>query len=370
MMRLILVLLFVFNVIMAQDISHLLKAYPDWKTNFSRHSIDFSELFSGGVPKDGIPAILLPKFENVESARWWLDDVEPVIAVEYDGEAKAYPLQILIWHEIVDDFIGDTPLIVTFCPLCYSAVAFDRRVKNMILTFGVSGLLRNSDLVMYDTLTHSFWQQFTGEGIVGDFTGEVLKIIPAQIVSFEEFKTNYPDGMVLSKDTGFDRAYGLNPYVGYDDVDSNPFLFKGKKDNRLKPNEKVIGIKEAKIYKAFPYSVTSKLKVINDEEKGIKFVVFHSENGAVSSLDGRVIRSSKQVGTTGVFEREIDGKELIFYYEDDLFIDKQTHSKWNALGKCIEGKLKGKQLRRMDAGDYFAFAWLVFVPDTKIYTEE
>ncbi|RMD48473.1 MAG: DUF3179 domain-containing protein, partial [Ignavibacteria bacterium] len=366
MKKLIIILIFPI-IIYSQDISHILKVYPDWKTNFSRSNVDFDELIGGGPPKDGIPAILQPKFETIADAKWWLDEVEPVIAVEQNGIAKAYPLQILIWHEIVNDFIGDTPLIVTFCPLCYSAIAFDRRVKNLYLTFGVSGLLRNSDLIMYDTLTHSFWQQFTGEAIVGDFTGSALKIIPSQIISFEEFKLNFPNGKVLSKDTGFERPYGMNPYTGYDNIDTNPFMFKGKIDERLSPNEKVIGIKLAGKGKAYPYSITKEKHVINDVIDSMRIVIFHSGE-TVSALDRRMIKTSKNVGSTGAFIPKIGDEYLEFIYKDDNIWDKETNSKWSVTGLCTEGEYKGKKLKRIISGDYFAFAWFAFMPNSKVYT--
>jgi hypothetical protein len=353
----------------AQDeLSEITKAYPDWKTNFDKRSIDISELMAGGPPKDGIPAIFKPKFETQEQAAEWLDDKEPVIGLEINGEAKAYPLSILIWHEIANDEIGGIPVAASFCPLCYSALVYDRRVSGVIPYFGGSGLLRNSDMVMYDNVTESFWQQFTGEAIVGDMVGQKLELIPTQIISFKQFKDAYPDGTVLSKETGYNRKYGQNPYVGYDDIDQKPFLYNGDVDDRLPPNEKVIGVKGDGINKAYPYSITMEEHVINDNVNGAPIVVFHG-NGAVSALDGQVIADSKEVGSTGVFTPVIDGKTLTFEYDDEYFIDKETGSKWDITGKAIDGKYKGENLERIKHGDYFAFAWFAFRPDTEIYTK-
>ena len=274
-----------------------------------------------------------------------------------------------MWHEIANDKIGDTLVTVTFCPLCYSALVFNRRTKGMENMFGVSGLLRNSDMVMYDQLTESFWQQFTGEAIVGDMVGETLDLIPSQIISFEQFKSNYPNGLVLSRETGFKRQYGTNPYVGYDDINQTPFLFDGPKDGRLEPNEKVIAIKLPEVSKAYPYSITKKLNVINDKINESPIAVFHS-GGAVSALDASKIEDSKESGSTGIFSREVDNDILSFTYKDGFFFDKSSGSKWTITGKAIEGKHKGTQLTRIPHGDYFAFAWLVFRPNTKIYRDK
>ena len=205
------------------ELAEILKAYPDWQTNFDKRIIEFDELMSGGPPKDGFPAIFKPKFETQEQAGEWLDDKEPVIGLEINGVAKAYPLSILIWHEIANDMVGDVPVVVSYCPLYYSALVYDRRVNGVVPYFGVSGLLRNSDMVMYDNVTESFWQQFTGEAIVGDMVGETLELISTQIISFMQFKDAYSDGKILSIDTGYDRRYGQNPYTGYDDIDQRPF---------------------------------------------------------------------------------------------------------------------------------------------------
>lgn len=350
------------------DLSEILKAYPDWQTNFDKKIIEFVELMSGGPPKDGIPAIFIPVFETQEEATSWLDDKEPVIALEIEGEAKAYPLSILVWHEIANDKVGGVPVVVSFCPLCYSAIVYDRRVNGVTPHFGVSGLLRMSDLVMYDNVTESFWQQFTGEAIVGDMVGSKLTFIPAQIISFKQFKEAYPNGAVLSKETGYERDYGRNPYLGYDDIDQSPFLYNGEIDERLPPNEKVIAVKEGGLLKAYPYSITLKERVINDKIGEKHVVVFHGE-GAVSALDESTIADSKEVGSTGVFDPIVNGNILTFKYDDGFFIDKETGTKWNITGDAIMGELKGTKLKRIKHGDYFAFAWFAFNPNTKVYSE-
>jgi hypothetical protein len=367
--RLLLILILSAGIVSAQSaMERILKTYPDWRTNFDKKSIDLEDLMSGGPPKDGIPALLNPQFVSIEEAEDWLDLKEPVIFLKYNDAVKAYPLQILIWHEIVNDKIADMPVLVTFCPLCYSAIVFDRRLDGQTLGFGVSGLLRNSDMIMYDLFTESYWQQFTGEAIVGEFTGKTLTAVPSQIISFEQLKNSYPRAEVLSRETGHNRRYGMNPYVGYDDIDQTPFLFKGDIDGRLPPNEKVIAIKEPELLKAYPYSITLDKHVINDEVNGRSIVIFHSEGNA-SALDDKNIEDSKDVGSTGVFDPVINGKALTFSYKGGLFTDERTKSTWDITGRAISGKLKGSQLKQILHGDYFAFAWLVFQPDTKIYRE-
>lgn len=350
-----------------ENYQHILKAYPDWKTNFEKKSIDLDELMSGGPPKDGIPALSMPKFVSIDEASEWLNHKEPVVSVELNGEAKAYPSQILMYHELANDEVGDIPVLVTFCPLCYSSLVYDRRVKGTTKFFGVSGLLRNSNMVMYDQRTHSFWQELTGEAIVGAFTGTELEVFPSQIISFKQFTEAYPDGKVLSRETGHDRNYGSNPYAGYDDASEIPFLFKGEIDDRVKPKEKLIVIK-GENPKAYTYSYSKKKKVINDSNDNTQYVVFHVD-GAVSALDKRNIAKSKESGSTGVFNRIINGRELTFHYKDGKIMDEQTNSVWDVTGKALRGKLKGTELKGIPHGDYFAFAWLSFKPETKIIKE-
>jgi len=337
-----------------------------WRTDTGKRAIDLSELLSGGVPKDGIPAINQPRFVSMSEAKRWLKPQEPVISLEIGGEARAYPLQILIWHEIVNDRIDDTPVAVTFCPLCYSAVAFDRTIGGRVHTFGVSGMLRNSDMVMYDRETESLWQQLTGEAIVGEMTGIKLARLPAQIISFEQFASAYKDVLVLSRETGFRRDYGRNPYAGYDDIIQRPFLYRGKIDNRLAPMERVVTLNLNGVNKVYPYSVTRKLRVIHDEVGGSPVVIFHGP-GAISALDQAEISSSRQSGSVGVFDPRVGGKPLRFKFAGGKFLDEETGSEWDIIGQAVEGKLKGKRLAPIAHGAEFAFAWLAFKPKSVIY---
>jgi hypothetical protein len=349
--------------------SRLKAATSSWNINWNRHTIDYNELLSGGPPRDGIPSLDAPQFVSPDEAQAWLTDNEPVIALEIEGEARAYPLQILTWHEIVNDIVADVPVAVTFCPLCNSAITFDRRLDGEVFEFGTSGLLRNSDLVMYDRTTESLWQQFTGEGIVGDLAGETLTFLPSSIVSFADFREAFPEGVVLSRDTGFNRRYGQNPYVGYDDIGSSPFLFRGEIDGRLAAVERVVtvSLEDVGVDVAYPLSVLSEVGVINDSQAGRDLVVFHSD-GTTSALDARSIAEAEDVGATGVFDPVLDGQKLTFAQDGDLIVDEQTGSTWNVLGQAVDGPLAGQQLTPVVHGDHFWFSWAAFKPDTVIYS--
>ena len=340
-----------------------------WKTDWAKRSIDLDELMSGGPPKDGIPSINHPSFVSVKEAGRWLASQEPVIALAIEGVARAYPLQVMTWHEIAIDEVGGVPVVVTFCPLCYSAVAYDRRVDGQVLTFGVSGMLRHSDLVMFDRQTESLWQQLNGEAIVGTYTGTKLRAVPAQIISFEQFARAYPDGAVLSRETGHYRDYGRNPYVGYDDINERPFLYRGPRDKRLPPMEKVIAFSLGEVDKAYPHSLTRAQRVVHDVVDDTPTVVFH-DDGAVSALDQAQISASKEIGSTGVFEARLDGQPLTFSYQDGRFVDQETGSTWDITGQAVSGDFEGQRLRLIPHGDFFSFAWFVFKPDTQLYRAE
>jgi hypothetical protein len=344
-------------------------ATGDWKTNWNRHTIQYDELLFGGPSRDVIPSIDAPKFISPAEAEAWLADNEPVIALEIDGDARAYPLQILIWHEIVNDVVGDVPVIVTFCPLCNATIVFDRRLDGTVYEFGTSGLLRNSDLVMYDRTTESLWQQFTGEGIVGDLAGAQLTFLPSSIVSFADFREAHPEGLVLSRDTGFSRRYGQNPYVGYDNIGSSPFLFRGEIDGRLAAVERVVTVSldDVGVDVAYPLSTLSDVGVINDNQGGRDLVVFHT-SGTSSALGARSIAAAQDVGATGVFDPNLDGQKLTFQRDGEAIVDAETGSTWNILGQAIDGPLAGEQLEPIVHGDHFWFSWAAFKPDTIIYS--
>ena len=337
-----------------------------WETDFSKHSVPFSEIFSAGPRRDGIPPIDDPKFTTPEDADGWLGSREPVIAFELNGDARAYPLEILTWHEIVNDVVGGVPVVVTFCPLCNSAIVFDRTLGGVVHDFGVSGNLRNSDLVMWDRQTQSWWQQLTGDAIVGELTGKQLTFLPSPIIAWEDFKAANPEGQVLSRDTGFSRPYGQNPYVGYDRVDNPPFLFRGDLDGRLLPKERVAAVTVGNEDAAFPFSILDGERVVNYTVGGQDLAVFFKP-GTRSALDELLIGDSDEVGATGVFEANLGGQKLTFRAEGDTFVDNETGSVWGILGEAIEGPLAGSNLTPIVHGNHFWFAWGAFKPDTRIY---
>jgi len=337
----------------------------EWKTNFKKHTLPFSEIISGGVPKDGIPALGQPRFVSTVDASAWLKDSEPVISFENNDSARAYPLQILIWHEIVNDTVGGLPIAVTFCPLCNSSIVFDRTVAGEATTFGTTGKLHYSDLVMYDRATESWWQQLTGVAIVGDRVGTQLKFLPSQVVAFGDFKARFPDGQVLSKETGHSRAYGQNPYVGYDA--STPFLYNGPPTpGTLHPTDCIVTLVIGDTAMAYPYRVLADKRVVNDTLAGQDLVVFW-KGGTNSALDARSIASGRDIGATGVFNRNVSGKRLTFVTDGDKIKDTETGTEWDILGRGISGALAGQQLAPLVHGNYFWFAWAAFRPDTRIY---
>jgi hypothetical protein len=337
-----------------------------WKTDFSKHSVPLSEINSGGPPRDGIPPIDHPKFVPVGDADRWLKPKEPVISFETGRDQRAYPLQILIWHEIVNDDVGGQPVTVSFCPLCNSAIAFDRRVDGRVLDFGTTGNLRKSDLVMWDRQTESWWQQLTGEAIVGELTGRRLQMLPSSIVSWADFKAGFPAAKVLSRDTGFERDYGRNPYVGYDDVDNPPFLYTGKLDSRLPPKERVVAVSLRGEDVAYPYSVLAKRRVIMDTVGGLPIAVFF-QPGTVSALNADSIPDSRDVGATGVFVPELDGRRLNFTFSSGAIVDAETGSTWNVLGRATSGPNEGRHLEPVLHADHLWFAWAAFKPQTRIF---
>jgi hypothetical protein len=341
-------------------------AQSEFTTDFSKHSVPYSEILSGGPPKDGIPSIDRPNFQSTQEADEWLEDREPVVFVQVGEDARAYPIQILIWHEIVNDTVGGDPLIVSFCPLCNTAIAFKRTFNGTVLDFGTSGRLRYSNLIMYDRQTETWWQQATGDAIAGEHTGAQLEFYPASMISWADFKDLYPEGIVLSRDTGHPRDYGRNPYFGYDDINQTPFLYDGSTPDQLPPMARVLTVDVGSEAVAYPYEILSETKVINDSVGGQDVVVFWAQ-GTASALDAGRIPEGRDVGAAAAYSRLLDGQTLTFKFADGKILDEQTNSEWNILGLAVAGEQKGKQLAPVVSVNHFWFSWAAFKPETMIY---
>lgn len=337
----------------------------NWKTNWNKRIMSFDEI----VPvkhRDAIPSIDNPQFIRINTAKSYLSDLSPVIVVVVGDEARAYPLNILMWHEIVNDTIEGNPIAVTYCPLCSSEFVYSRVVNGNTIQFGTSGLLRNSNLIMYDRQSESLWQQFTGQAIVGDFVNQSLTPIPANVVSFKEFYTAYPNGIVLSRNTGYLREYGTNPYVNYDEITNQPMFFKGIVDTRLPAMERILGIKIANVSKAYPINNLLNNPIIHDSLNNVDYVIFY-HSGMNSALNTPIINEGKNIGMTGVFSPYVNGQRLNFTLNQfNQIIDTFTNSTWNILGKALSGPFSGTQLTPIVHGDVFWFAWAAFYPNTII----
>ena len=329
-------------------------------------TVRFSEILNS-LPRDAIRAISQPQFDSVVAASEWLDDSEPVIALELNGDVRAYPLRILVWHELVNDEVGGVAVMVTYCPLCNTAITFERGVEGEVRTFGVSGKLRRNDLIMYDVESETLWQQITGEGIVGTAAGLQLSFLPSQIVSFGEFRASFPDAIVLNENTGSSISYGMNPYPLYDS-DSSTFLPNEEfDDGRLSAKERVLTVELGGEPVAFPFSALSERIVIEAEAGGSTIVAFW-QPGAVSPLDKEFIIGSRNVGSAGAFLPLLDGERLTFEAIEGEIFDTQTGSRWNVLGQAVEGALAGAQLEQVLSGNHFWFAWSIFEPETRVVT--
>lgn len=346
----------------------------EWPTDWSRRSVDSFDEFRAGLggsdPRDGIPPIDQPVFETVALASQWLGPREPGAMVTVAGESRFYPLSILTRHEIVNDAFDDVPVAVTYCPLCNTALAFDRRVDGETLRFGVSGLLRNSDLVMWDSATTSLWQQVTGESVVGHYAGTSLEILATSIVSFAQFSESFPEGRSLAAESaGSRRSYGVNPYQGYSSS-SRPFLYDGEIDERLPALSRVIGVEAGDDVRAYPFALAQELGVLNDTIGDTPVVIFAGGETA-DALDQQVIGISKAIGTALALSPVVDGERLVFSVGDEpeVFVDDQTGSRWNILGLAIDGPLAGKRLATVVHRNEFWFAWQAFNGPESLYQQ-
>lgn len=334
---------------------------------------DFSRVISGGPPPDGIRPIDDPCFDDVTTADEWLQPQSPVMVVEVGDDRRAYPLAILTQHEIVNDVVGGEPLVVTYCPLCNSGLAFERSVDGQVLDFGTSGRLFQANLVMHDRQSKTLWTQFTGKAVVGEaFVGTELVRIPTSLLAWEDFRSAVPDGVVLSPDSEPGRDYGRNPYTGYEDS-GDQFLFEGDRDDRLPPNTRVVGLGTDRDPVAIALDHLREETVVDLEVDGEPVTVWWTP-GQSSALDRETVDGGRDVGSTVAFVRVLDdGTQLTFVPLDEVtgtFRDEQTGSTWNLLGEAVDGELAGTKLDPVSRDDTFWFVWFAFQPDTVVVGAE
>ncbi|TVR35745.1 MAG: DUF3179 domain-containing protein [Nitriliruptor sp.] len=334
--------------------------------------IDLDEIIAGGPPPDGIPPIDDPAFESVEAADEWLTDDSPVMVVDVDDDVRAYPLAILTWHEIVNDTVGGVPLVVSYCPLCNSALVFDRRIDGPdgeeVLDFGTSGRLYLSNLVMYDRQHRNLWTQFEGQGVVGErFLGERLDRVPAWLFGFGELAELHPDAQVLSRDTGASRPYGTNPYVGYDTEGRAPFLFRGEIDDRESAMARMVGLADGDDAVAVLLDRLVEDRVVTVDVADRPIAVVWAP-GQSSALDTEVIDDGRDVGQTAAFVAALDGEpiELEPTDEDRRFRDARSGSTFDLRGRALDGPLEGRHLEAVAHDDTFWFVWAAFKPQTEV----
>lgn len=336
------------------------------------HSIPLDEIISGGPPPDGIPPIDNPIYESVETAASWLSDSSPVMVIDIDNDVRAYPLAILTWHEIVNDTVGDIPLVITYCPLCNSALVFKRTIDGptgeQVLDFGTSGRLYLSNLVMYDRQNRNLWTQFEGEAVVGeDLLGTQLTRVPAWLFGFQELAELHPDAQVLSRDTGHNRDYGRNPYTFYDAEDSDPFMFRGEPDPRQPPMTRLVGVTNSTAAVAITLDHLRAERTI-DVRLGNQNITVLWAPGQASALDQSTINEGRDVGQTAAFIAEIDGQNLSLRPSEtpNRFVDDASGSTFDLRGRALDGPYQGRQLTPVVHDDTFWFVWVAFRPDTQL----
>ena len=342
--------------------STAMAATPLWKAGSSSEGkawslADFTQnIQSGGPPKDGIPPIDRPKYVSAAEADKFLRSNDIVFGLAYQGVVKAYPQKILVWHEIVNDEIKGARIAMTYCPLTGSAVAFRGRSRDgAMLTFGTSGKLVNSNLLMYDRQTDSQWPQILGMAIDGTNKGTLLEETPLAWTHWSRWRQRHPDTLALSADTGYFRSYGTDPYGSYDKpgtyYDSGGPLFPVMaKDGRFNPKEVVVGVKANGRQMAIHKQTLRAKKLINTSLAGRPLVAVYD-----SELD--LVR---------VFVRQLKQKPTNFRFEHGRMADDLTGSLWTTEGRSIDGKMSGSHLKQHASFDVMWFAWYAVFPATQV----
>lgn len=300
-----------------------IKTTPDSeiKTDSSntKYILDPTLIRSGGPGKGGIgidrgiPALDESniKYVGMQEADQWIEDNELVLAINYRGIKRIYPLQIMVWHEIANDIIGTDPIAITYCPLCGSGIAYHRVINNQPVKFGTSGNLYNSNLIMYDDLTETYWQQIDGKAIVGELTGLELQEISIDTVVWRDYKANNPAAQVISQDTGMSRNYGRDPYGNY--YEDSFLLFPvDNEDNRIHAKTPVLGIEINGKYKAYQEDQIKELGTITDNFQDTNIKIDAKE-------DGTIIITNLDTGKEITRERDFWFAWYAFHPETELY---------------------------------------------------
>ncbi|MBL7811068.1 MAG: DUF3179 domain-containing protein [Bacteroidetes bacterium] len=350
-----------------------------WRTDTTKKMEELSEL-TMATQKDQLHTLDYPKFIHRKDKAFHFYEHEPVIAIQFGGRAKAYPLSLLTLFELSNDTLGGKHLMITFCPMCNAAIVYNREVKvkgkaeKQLLHFGVSGLLQHNDMVMYDKQTESWWEQMMGSAIVGELTGTNLEMMPAWLISVKEYYERFPDGEILSPENMpllVDKKHH-RPFhhLNHDTKTMDTaFYIPEKVDPRLPPLERVLDIHSADHTTIYPFTELAHQPVINEVLDNMHYSIFyHGET--VSVLDEDKLSRSRHIGTAVAYRTDIAGVNYTFHKSGHWFKDDQTGSLWDITGFCREGSMKGKQLYLLPQSNHFAFAYLAFFPDCMIYSSE
>ncbi|NCN04647.1 MAG: DUF3179 domain-containing protein [Spirochaetales bacterium] len=335
---------------------------PQWAqeftTDFSQTLVDFGEIVFGGPSKDGIPALDKPRFESPTEASGWLKPREPVMVVSLEEGTKVYPLQILMWHEIVNDTLGTQPIAVTWCPLCNTGVVFSRRLPGgEVVDFGTTGRLRFSNLIMYDRQSESWWQQAEGRGIIGRYAGTQLGLVGSLTLPWNQAMEAFPEAQVLSRITGFPRSYGANPYQGYDTA-ATPFLYQGPEFDTTRPAMEralVLFIDDHPL--SLAYSLIEEKKVIQVETSSGPLVVLWTDDVLSPLSAGRIAQGTISGSANAFWSRSRGGTILTL---DTTLRDEETGTQWTPSGLGIWGPLAGEKLEAFPGIQHFWFSASAF----------
>ena len=323
---------------------------------FDGRSVPLSEITEAEIValRDRIPPIDAPLYEPAAAGDWLAPDDLVLGYVADDGQAYAYPTKIMNFHEIVNDELAGRPVLVSYCPLCRSGVVYDRHLDGQLLTFGNTSALFQSDLVMYDRETISFWFQVGGEAIVGELTGARLTALPSITTGWQAWRELHPETLVLSRETGFVRNYDRDPFIGLEDtINQGIFPFPvtdAALDDQLEPAALVLGVELGDEARAYSLEEPEDA-VIEDELDGEAIVVFRRAEGPVAVA----------------FRPEAGGQELSFELRDGRFVDRETESEWSLTGEAIAGPLAGERLAPLPARTTFWFAYVAAFPDATVY---